>query len=300
MKTSLLVIIVGLSVAGIFGGLYTANVIKNIEDQKTQEQWRENRVELLSAIKNNKTDSGRISDEDSSSVWVSLPMTSHRYPWHGSNHPEYDLHFEEYKSRVKDYDSSAPQDVMLWFHYLIVKYYEGQGITVFDVKTSKDSSLTGTDVDGTPHLGATWHLKISPSDLDYFLDNGFSESEVFSFCGADGFDSKGNPNTDNSTHHWDENECTWLKIVSFDDPVYSIPFGLTQEQLDGYPVVDPIYVKDPNNPEELILDIDSMQLVQKILKDCGPPKYKGFAYGLEYSNGTHVIDNNTCEWRKIK
>lgn len=126
------------------------------------------------------------------------------------------------------------------------------------------------------------------------------EPEEFSFCGADGFDSKGNPNTDNSTHHWDGNECTWMKIVSFDDPVYSIPFGLTQEQLDGYPVVDPIYVKNPNNPEELILDIDSMQLIQKILKDCGPPKYKGFAYGLEYSNGTHVIDNNTCEWRKIK
>ena len=32
---------------------------------------------------------------------------------------------------------------------------------------------------------------------------------VFSFCGADGFDSEGNLNSDNSTHHWDENECDW-------------------------------------------------------------------------------------------
>ena len=31
----------------------------------------------------------------------------------------------------------------------------------------------------------------------------------FSFCGADGFDSEGNLNKNNSTHHWDENECNW-------------------------------------------------------------------------------------------
>ena len=31
----------------------------------------------------------------------------------------------------------------------------------------------------------------------------------FSFCGADGFDSRGNLNKSNSTHHWDENECGW-------------------------------------------------------------------------------------------
>ncbi len=153
MKTTILIIIVGLSVAGIFGGLYTANMIKNIEDQKAQEEWRENRAEFFSTIKNNKTNSGQIADEVNSSIWVSLPMTSHSYPWHSSNHPEYDLHFEEYKSTVKDYDPSAPQDIMLWFHYLIVRYYEGQGITVSDVTTSWDSSLKGIDVDGTPHLG---------------------------------------------------------------------------------------------------------------------------------------------------
>ena len=33
----------------------------------------------------------------------------------------------------------------------------------------------------------------------------------FSFCGADGFDSKGNLNKNNSTHIWDENHCEWIK-----------------------------------------------------------------------------------------
>lgn len=32
---------------------------------------------------------------------------------------------------------------------------------------------------------------------------------IFSFCGGDGFDSQGNLNKNNSTHHWDENECAW-------------------------------------------------------------------------------------------
>jgi len=40
---------------------------------------------------------------------------------------------------------------------------------------------------------------------------------IFSFCGADGFDSKGNLNSDNSTHHWNSNECEWYRIVNSDD-----------------------------------------------------------------------------------
>lgn len=34
----------------------------------------------------------------------------------------------------------------------------------------------------------------------------------FSFCGAGGFDSKGNLNKTNSTHKWDVDECQWSKI----------------------------------------------------------------------------------------
>lgn len=53
MKTRLLIIIVGLSIVGIFGVLYVANMIKNSEDQKAQEEWREIREDLLSEIKKN-------------------------------------------------------------------------------------------------------------------------------------------------------------------------------------------------------------------------------------------------------
>ena len=50
MKIHLLIIIVGLSVAFIFGGLYTANVIQNIENQKFQEEWRELRASVMNNL----------------------------------------------------------------------------------------------------------------------------------------------------------------------------------------------------------------------------------------------------------
>ena len=53
MKTRFLIIIVGLSLVVIFGGLYTANVMKNIEVQKIKEEWRELRENSLSEIKTN-------------------------------------------------------------------------------------------------------------------------------------------------------------------------------------------------------------------------------------------------------
>ncbi len=55
MKARLSVIIVGLSVAGIFGGLYAANVIQNTESQKFQEEWREFRAIALNTLGNQKT-----------------------------------------------------------------------------------------------------------------------------------------------------------------------------------------------------------------------------------------------------
>ena len=54
MKTRLLIIIVGLSVVAIFGGLYTVNVIPNIENQKFQEEWRELRT-LMNNLGEQKT-----------------------------------------------------------------------------------------------------------------------------------------------------------------------------------------------------------------------------------------------------
>ena len=54
MKTRFLLIIVGLSIAAIFGVFYTSNFVKNIEDQRAQEEWREIREDVLSEIKKNK------------------------------------------------------------------------------------------------------------------------------------------------------------------------------------------------------------------------------------------------------
>ena len=51
MKTRVLIIIgVVLSVAVIVGGLYVANVIQNIENQKFQEEWRELRASVMSDL----------------------------------------------------------------------------------------------------------------------------------------------------------------------------------------------------------------------------------------------------------
>ncbi len=50
MKTNILIIIVGLSVVAIFGGLYAANVIQNMENQKLQEEWRELRASVMNDL----------------------------------------------------------------------------------------------------------------------------------------------------------------------------------------------------------------------------------------------------------
>jgi len=48
MKTRLLIVIlIGLSVVGIFGGLHAINMIKNIGDQKAQEEWRDLRESIM-------------------------------------------------------------------------------------------------------------------------------------------------------------------------------------------------------------------------------------------------------------
>jgi len=94
--------------------------------------------------------------------------------------------------------------------------------------------------------------------------------------------------------------------------VYSLPFGMTQEQLENEIFVEPIYVNNPNNPEELILDIDSMIQVQKILDKCDyiqklesgeiPARNSDGSYNIIrgdlpfFNNGTHYIDSNDCEW----
>ena len=86
----------------------------------------------------------------------------------------------------------------------------------------------------------------------------------FSFCGADGIDALGNLNQSNSTHTWDENYCEWKKIDRI--------FGLDQEQ--------------------------KVQLqIEKILDNCNVGGATT-ATLYKFSNSTHYIDSNICEWQK--
>lgn len=94
--------------------------------------------------------------------------------------------------------------------------------------------------------------------------------------------------------------------------VYSLPFGMTQQDIENLIHVEPIYIKNLNNPEELILDIDSMIQVQKILDKCTriqklesgeiPARNPDGSYNVVtgslpfYNNGTHYIDSNYCKW----
>jgi len=84
-------------------------------------------------------------------------------------------------------------------------------------------------------------------------------------------------------------------IVNSRSVVYSHPFGSSENKNYN---VDPIYIENPNTGE-LVLNIDAMQKVIEILDYCETPD-DGFDMLLEYSNGTHTIDNDTCKWQKIK
>ncbi|MCE2506427.1 MAG: hypothetical protein J4F36_08175 [Nitrosopumilaceae archaeon] len=71
----------------------------------------------------------------------------------------------------------------------------------------------------------------------------------------------------NNTHIYDKNKCLWEEELNWEkewknkftdpqtDPVYSHPFGSDEED---YRNLEPIYRDNPNNPGELILDLDAM------------------------------------------
>ncbi len=124
----------------------------------------------------------------------------------------------------------------------------------------------------------------------------------FSFCGADGFDSKGNLNTDNSTHLWNENECTWqiIENVERDSMLaagYKLYPGVGWVSPDEQNTIVPIYTEHPDTGDK-VQNLDAMLQVKQIFNHCNSTDGK-FAYGLEYSNGTHYIDNNICEWQLV-
>lgn len=103
------------------------------------------------------------------------------------------------------------------------------------------------------------------------------------------------------------------EIESFDEhTVYSFPFGMTQEEIENQIHADPIYVENPNDTDELILDIDSMIHVQKILDKCNyiqklesgeiPWENPDGSFNVIrgdlpfFNNGTHYIDSDICKW----
>lgn len=96
---------------------------------------------------------------------------------------------------------------------------------------------------------------------------------------------------------------------------YELYPGVGWVHPDAQEDMQPIYKYNPDNYEELILDIDSMMQVQKILNKCDyvqklrtgeiSAQNQDRSYNaitgelLFYNNGTHYIDSNTCEWESI-
>jgi hypothetical protein len=94
-----------------------------------------------------------------------------------------------------------------------------------------------------------------------------------------------------------KNNTLSYDVHVIDKDVHPNPFG-TADKSQYY--VDPIYIENPNTGE-LILDLDSMQQVQRILDWCHRESLGLGVYdiGLTFKNETHHIDNNACKWKKI-
>ncbi len=83
----------------------------------------------------------------------------------------------------------------------------------------------------------------------------------------------------NETHYINKDTCLITEAIhsgmSIDRTVYPVSFGMTQEELE---------------------------MIQQILKKCADPNKDKLSYelGFAFRNQTHYIDNNICEWQKIK
>ena len=137
----------------------------------------------------------------------------------------------------------------------------------------------------------------------------------------------------NSTHEFNFYTCTWhSKITPTSEPDVMDSLKISNAERDAklaagyklYPGVGrtspdeqknaptPIYIKNPNNPDEQILDIDAMIWVQKILDKCDyvqklesgeiPWRNPDGSFNVIrgdlpfFNNGTHYIDSNYCNW----
>lgn len=80
------------------------------------------------------------------------------------------------------------------------------GITIDDIQCREPLILV-TRHDGSPAC-------VTEQTKTKLIERRWTQFQ-FSFCSADGFDSKGNLNKSNSTHNWAENYCEWQHV----DPV---------------------------------------------------------------------------------
>lgn len=138
----------------------------------------------------------------------------------------------------------------------------------------------------------------------------------------------------NQTHIFDKDSCTWKIDQDYDavndkgcpqfcpkETSFKKHPSYTKEEIEimksngwkvypggigwtkpNTPMITSIYVKNPNNPDELVLDIDAMLQLKEVLDHCQAQK-DGLgtdAIFFSYSNETHYIDNDICEWSKIK
>ncbi|WP_148680203.1 hypothetical protein [Nitrosopumilus maritimus] len=80
---------------------------------------------------------------------------------------------------------------------------------------------------------------------------------------------------------------------------YKLYPGVGWVHSDDFGDQKPIYKTHPDNPSELILDIDAMLQYQKVLDSCNATGIQP-SIGYMYSNDTHIITNSSCEWQTME
>ena len=108
---------------------------------------------------------------------VLLPITSCGYLWHESKHDKTKQYYQEHTDTFGNYDSSDPQQSGEAMDYVITRYYKDLGKTILDVQTRYDLFLEGMGEECNTTVGGSWILRISNTELNYFLSNGYIKHE---------------------------------------------------------------------------------------------------------------------------
>ena len=138
----------------------------------------------------------------------------------------------------------------------------------------------------------------------------------FSFCGADGFDSKGNLNKSNFTHTWDENYCKWQTMEKFESDadlaniLDRCAHGNMKFAEDGHSLWSNQTHKITAESCEIKKRINSGITLDRTVytSPFGYPRdttgnydhcfsYKTDPeYGVEVQNSTHTLNLENCKW----